>query len=125
MAGDDHIFPLLDRRAPLLDRIREDNDQDQLTNLVSEIISDSVKSDDEELIQETKERINQSVTEKLANDFGVKESDISTDFVNEVSDMLVTSTEADVLTEEAAERLGIKEVDEETEDQEGSELFDS
>lgn len=125
MTGD-NIFPVLNRRAPLLERIRGEDEQNELVDSVSSLVSDSVKSDDEEMIEETKQTISESLNVEIANNLGVDASDISDDFINGLTDMLVGSDESDILTKDAQKSLGIKvENDgEDSEDKDSGELFD-
>lgn len=128
MDGADPIFPLIDRRAPLLDRIRNDESNERLSGMLATAISELVKSDDEEAIENTRENLTENISDELADKLGVSADDINQGYVEELTDLITEAKEEDVLTDDALQSLGIKATEdaeeEEDESDEGPSLFD-
>lgn len=128
MPDADPIFPLINRRAPLLERLRDDNLDNSVGQDLATVISESVQSDDEEFIEEMEESIRTTVEESLADNLGVDVSDINTDYTEELASLLTNIDESTVLNDDALKSLGIRleddSSDEEEEADEDSDLFE-
>lgn len=116
MPGDNKIFPLVDRRAPLLERIRGDEEGENVGEILAIVVGSSVKSDDEEELEAMRDSIRTTFTESLANNLGVSEEEIDEAFANDLVTSIINANESDVLTADAMEKLGIKDVDDDAED---------
>lgn len=123
----DPIFPLINRRAPLLDRFRDDTDSNRLSNKLASAIGEFVKSDDEEVIEESAQQLKENLASDLANSLGVSVEDIDTDYIEDLVSQIADADETTVLTEDSLAALGIKadeDVEEEDEEDESPSLFD-
>lgn len=113
---EDAIFPLLDRRAPVLERVRGGEDKTDVASEIGKAIGESVKSDDDEQLEDAFDKLNDGVTSSLAEELGVSEDEIDESFVSEISSAIVGSKEQDVLTDDALKSLGIPSDSEEDEE---------
>jgi len=124
MSGDNNIFPLLNRHAPILERVRGEQSTEELTEPLSQLIADSVQSDNKELKDETHKQLVESITSKLASELGVSDDNIDNGYTEQVADLLISSDETDVLTLEAQEKLGIKLPDDNDVEDDEDNMFD-
>lgn len=117
MAGaEDPILPIFDRRAPLLERIRERRNKDNtVANNLGELVGRVVKTDSEVEIEQTRLDFLEGFRTSLAEELGVDETDVNGDFIEKMADEVVNVREQDVLDKDALEQLGIKENDEQEE----------
>jgi len=87
MSESEGVFPLLDRRAPVIERIRQRNAGDEgegLGKMTARLQSaDSVAEAEAEVA-----RFTESFTQTLADELGVEESDVSDDSVESLKDTL-------------------------------------
>lgn len=114
---DSNIFPIVDRRAPVLERLRGGEEDDELASDLGETVGKAVKSDDEEKLDEAHQKFVEGFTEALAGELGVSEDDIDIGYVERVADYVTSVSEPDVLSDDALESLGIPtESDEEDSD---------
>ena len=122
MTSNDKIFPVLDRPAPIVEQLREEDNTQDLTDSLSQLIADSVQSDDEQLKEETYQELVSKITTALAAKLGVQEEDVNAGFIEQLGSMLINVDESDVLTDDAMEKLGI--IVEESMSAEEETLFD-
>lgn len=120
MPGENTIFPLVDRRAPILDRIREDTDGENVGEVLAAVVGTSVKSDDEKYLEEMEDSIRTTFTKALANNLGISEEEIDESFANDLVTGIINTDESSVLTEKAMKELGVKPVNDEEEEEEES-----
>lgn len=107
MSGDtEPILPILDRKAPLLERIRErrQNSSD-LGEVVGRRVAELSLEEDEESKAEFGEQIRSSFRRGLSDKLGVPEESINEQLLNEFSAMFVALDETDIVDEETIEDL--------------------
>jgi len=112
MADDDGspVFPLIDRRTPVMDRLRQrqgSEDVDGVPSDLAQAVSESVMTDDEEESKESSQQAQDEFRVALADTFGVDPSQIKDSFVSQVGKMFGGLTEQDVLTTDALKELGL------------------
>lgn len=117
MPGDDNILPILDRQTPLLSRFREEDEGENISGQIADLIGNSVKSDDEDTIEETRKQIADGLRQNLATNLGIEPDNISDSYIDELTESLVDVTEEDVLTNATLEQFGIG-TDESSDDEE-------
>ena len=107
MPGDDNILPILDRQAPLLSRFREEDEGENISGQIADLIGKSVKSDDEEMLEETRVQIADGLRQTLAVNLGIEPDNVSDSYIEDLSEMLVNVSEEDILTNATLEQFGI------------------
>lgn len=117
--SDGNILPLVDRRTPLLDRVRDDKDEEgELAEDVGKEIAGAILSDDETDTEKAKEDVKESFRKGMAEKFGISPDAIEEDAADGLAGLLDLKVE-DVVTEDALVSLGITdEVEGESEDEE-------
>lgn len=106
MAESNKIFPLIDRKTPVLDRIRNRNKLRDDDMTVSQMVIKISSIDDPE---EKEEAINQAENmflSRIADEAGVDESLVNDDIVEEFGNFLNNSV-GDIVSEEGMEQLGL------------------
>lgn len=106
MAESNKIFPLIDRKTPVLDRIRNRNKLRDDDMTVSQMVIKISSIDDPE---EKEEAINQAENmflSRLADEAGIDESLVNDDIVEEFGNFLNNSV-GDIVSEEGMEQLGL------------------
>lgn len=107
--SEDPILPIIDRRAPILERIRNRNDESKnLAQNLGELVGKAVKTDSEVEIEETRESFTDGFSSALADELGVSPDDVNIEFVNNVTSGVLDVNEGDVLTDTAIDELGIQ-----------------
>lgn len=77
----DRIFPLVERRTPLLDRLQNGKGSDFTEQAAKELVA--VRESDEEEIAKLMESFSQNFRESLAKEMGVDEDEINPELVEE------------------------------------------
>lgn len=99
--ADDKIFPLVDRRAPLLDRIRGDGEK---ASSVSEELGRRVgkffKNDDEDIEAEELARSAEDFRRGLADELDVDEERITNEALDKFSELLTFDDLVEDVTDE-------------------------
>lgn len=122
MVGSDNpILPILDRRAPILERIRDGKGEDNVAQNLGELVGRVIKTDSEIEVEQTRQDFADGFTNSLADELGVQAPDINTEFVNGLANDLTNVTEDDVLNPQIIEELDIQATDKETTDDSGHE----
>lgn len=120
-----NIFPLIDRRTPVLDRIRNRSNDDSLAGKVGEEVAASI-IEDERFTPEEEMAIKDKFKEGVARGLGVENPDhINDDVARDFQQLFTSLTEEDILTSSALEQLGLKSKEEEDEEEEESSAFDT
>lgn len=123
---DSKILPLIDRRAPILDRIRKRNGKKGLSFKVGKEVGAGVLDEELFSVEETAEIENQFRL-GIADELGVNPESINDEIVERFSSVFKGLNEESVLTEAALAELGIKAPEEEEEeetDEEEESVFD-
>lgn len=121
---DDNVFPLLDRRTPVLDRIRKRRNSEGMAERLGREIGQSILSDDDERLQRKRTEAVEGFRRGLAETLGVSADDINEDASADVGELIAGLRMEDVLTDDTLQQLGIEQqglhqqVEEETEEQE-------
>jgi len=100
--GDEKVFPLFNRRAPVLERLRGDNAKGELGALAGETVGELVEAEDGELITQELERQSGQFIESLAEQLDVDESQIEPD-VAEMFMTLLTLEREDIVNDPVEE----------------------
>lgn len=118
------IFPLVDRRTPVLDRIRNGRKSSDVGTKLGNEIGNAVISDDEEEVKKNARQLEKSIRQGIADSLGVDVTDVSEKIPKSIRRIIEDADEEDLLTEEALADLGLADAsideildeDEETED---------
>lgn len=116
----DSVFPIIDRRTPVLDRIRG-GDEEDIAETLGRLIGEGVKSDNEEEMDQRRANAAQGFRKGLASELGVSEDSIRDDVIGDIAQLFGGVTEQDVLDDQTLEQLGISRGVEEEEDREAGE----
>jgi len=109
MSAEEPILPIIDRRAPILERIRNRNDGNRnVAQNLGELVGRAVKTDSEVEIEETRDSFTNGFAESLAEELGVSLDEIDEEFVDNITSGVLDVNEGDVLTESAIENLDIQ-----------------
>lgn len=128
------IFPLVDRRTPILDRIRNGRGSSDVGTKLGNEIGNAVISDDEEQVKKGARQLEKSIRQGIAESLGVDVTDVSETIPKAIRKLIQDADEEDVLTEEALADLGLadaslddileeEEEEEDEEDDEDSDFF--
>lgn len=117
------IFPVVRDRAPLLDRIRNDNDGSSVAEDIGKVVGKLIKTDNEEKVDQAREGFADSFSQGLSNELGVPQDNIDNEFVVSLREHITDVDEFDVLDEDIVEELGLKESDDEEDSDEDNESF--
>lgn len=94
------IFPITDRRAPVLSRIRgARNNRNNIGGVLGARVGELVLEDDEEKVQEEADRMTASFRAGLANKLGVPEETIDGMITEEFRSILVSHSEVGIVNE--------------------------
>lgn len=107
---EDSIFPLMDRRAPLADRVRDFRNGRGGKEL-GKVFGKVLTAEDEDQRNKVIEDLGNQFREGLAEQLGVSEEDIDTGLVAELQQTAMELTPQDVLTRKSLVEQGIIEVD--------------
>lgn len=127
MPGDDTILPILDRQTPLLSRFREENEGEDISDQIADLISKSVKSDDEDMLEQTRKEVADGLRQNLANRLGMEPDNVSESYIEDLTERLVDVSEEDILTNATLEQFGIGSSDSSSDNEESgdpSDLFE-
>jgi len=117
MVGQENpIIPILDRRAPILERIRNGSGEDNVAQNLGELVGRIIKTDSKVEVEQTKGNFKQGFTESLSNELGVQGADIDPEFVGSMSERVTNVSEDDVLRAGVIEELDIQTEDLEQEE---------
>lgn len=111
MPDSDAIFPLVDRRAPLLERVRNfsNGEESQLGVTLANQIADMQDADDE-LRELQTTLVAEDFRGTLAERFGTQPDNINDDLVNEVAAMFGALEEEDIVKDSESEEDGEEEI---------------
>lgn len=105
------IFPLVDRRAPVLDRIRNGRHSDHGGEDAGRLLARNLTENSPDEKSDQTERFLIGFVEGLADELGVPESAIDEAVAAEFYDILAESDETDVFTEEAQREYDLHDTD--------------
>jgi len=112
MTGDkQEIFPIIDRPAPLMERVRnrlDDNGDSKLGEMLGREMAAVAQEEDVEIIQDVVANISASAVESIADEMDINESDVDKDEVVELVASTINVSEDDITSSVSVE------VDEET-----------
>lgn len=122
MSESDRIFPLVDRRAPLLERIRNarNGEESKLGVKLGNQVAEMVGADDELREMQTK-LVAQDFRKTLAERFDTEPENINDDLVNEVAAMFGALQKDDIL-DNTDDDTGTVSEDEEEREEDGEEV---
>lgn len=115
MSSEGRVFPLLDRRAPLLERVRNGK-RGPIGRQIASKLSDFLREDDVELKNEEIERIRSDFRSALANRLNVEEELISDTAVDRVTEVFSLSEDEVLIAVETDEESDSEEEDSDEED---------
>lgn len=122
--GDNHIFPIADRPAPLLSRIRDGRGAD-FGEQSADKITEFIKSNDPEVAADEMERLTESFIDRLASNMGVGTSQIDRSAVENFVAMLDMTEDAVLSTKgDEEETLPSNETMDELPSEEGSDVME-
>lgn len=116
---DDSIFPLVERRTPVRDRLQQMRDERNANKsgsledaVAKEVVKAVQREEDEadEAVDETADKVRSAIAEEA----GVDEEAISEEFAITVGTVLSGASGRDVFSPEAAEALGLGAEEEDT-----------
>lgn len=114
--SDDAIFPIIDRRTPVIDRLRNGREEEEEDADIFDQIAESVKSDFSSVEKKKlKDELSAEFAEEISNRTGVPIEGIKSDAPNELAEIVVDTEIDDLLTESAMVEMGFKESVEDTE----------
>jgi hypothetical protein len=105
--SEENVFPIIDRRTPVLDRIRKRRNSEGLAESLGREIGQSIMEDDEMLLQRKRTEAVEGFRRGLAEELGVSTDDINEDASADIGEMIAGLRMEDVLTDEALQELGI------------------
>lgn len=126
MSFQERVFPLLDRRAPILERVRNGR-ASSLGSALASKLNDFIREEDDSLKEEEIQRIQSDFRTSVAEHLGVEE-DMVRDEVIEMTTQVFQLDESEILL--PIEEPEADDTDEDVSDEEGeeesdgSELFD-
>lgn len=110
---DDNVLPLLDRRAPLIERIRNGRKSDAGQEM-GKLLGDIVESDDQEAIEATLVQFSNNFDQALAQRLGIEQGEINPDLSGTLQEFMLNLEESDVILQQGSM---MTQPDEETEQQ--------
>lgn len=91
------IFPVLDRKAPVIERIRSRRQKNSIGGKVGSKVGELVLEEDEEEKLEQAQEIGEEFKQSLSSELGVPPEIVDDKVVNEVVALFGTLTEEDIL----------------------------
>lgn len=119
MSSKEGFFPILDRRAPILERVRNGRVR-SLGSKMARKLDEFLREEDEELKEEELARIQTDFRDTLARRLGVEPEMISESIIRQ-STSIFTRSEEDILVEGAP--VESKDEDSEDEEEDSNSLF--
>lgn len=123
----DEVFPLLNRKTPVLDAIRQNGEQSDgeqteesaTAEGMGASVGEVVLEDNERKIERHKETFGMKFKRGIASAIGADEDEIDDEFIADFTETVMENDVRDVLTEEALEERGIND----DESSSGDEVF--
>lgn len=114
----EQIFPVLNRRTPILDRIRGNGRGNTLAFKVGRLAGESVMNDDQEQLSELADNAKGDFKRGAAEVLGVNPEDINDETAEVFAELAARLDETDILSETALSSLGLDLEDEESVEEE-------
>lgn len=111
----ERIFPVLNRRTPVLDRIRGNGRSGSVAFKLGNRAAESVMSDNDMELAELSEKSKEEFKAGAADALGVNTDNINDALATEVARVISGLDESEILTDEALVQLGLAEDDTGTE----------
>lgn len=116
----DNIFPLVNRRTPVMDRLRNNDSSDNTAIKAGRLAGEFIVNDASDMDAE-KENISEGFRTGLAEALGVDEALVTKEAGEKFSELVTGLEKADVLGKDVIEQLGLSEGSEEEEEGEPEE----
>lgn len=125
--SEDNLFPVMDRRTPVLDRIRKRRNSEGMAERLGKEIGKSILEEDQTRLQRKRTEAVEGFRRGLADTLGVATDDINEDASADIGELMAGLRMEDVLTNDALQELGIgnqelsEQIEESEEEDEGEE----
>lgn len=106
--SEDNILPVIDRRTPVLDRIRKRRNSEGMAERLGREIGQSILEDDDTRLQRKRTEAVEGFRRGLADTLGVSTDDINEDASADIGELIAGLRMEDVLTDETLQELGIE-----------------
>lgn len=106
--SEENLFPVMDRRTPVLDRIRKRRNSEGMAERLGREIGKSILEDDQTRLQRKRTEAVEGFRRGLADTLGVSSDDINENASADIGELIAGLRMEDVLTDEALQELGIE-----------------
>jgi len=104
---DESIFPLVDRRAPILERVRGDKEGENTPEkLIGQRVGKFYKNDDEQVEAEELAKAAAEFRDGLAEELNAEPEDISGDVIDNFTALMKTDNVLDIMTTDEGDGEG-------------------